>query len=61
MKTYVELADELKDKFYPYAFKCGCKGEHPDCQDAMNTSAVWSQYDTVNRIAKYIISLGDVN
>ena len=47
-----ELAEIILDRYTPFAFKCECNGAHYDCQDAQ--TATYTQFDVVQRIAKYI-------
>ena len=47
-----ELSEIILDRYTPFAFKCECNGAHYDCQDAR--TATYTQFDTVQRIAKYI-------
>jgi hypothetical protein len=47
-----ELSEIILDRYTPFAFKCGCKGEHSECADAQVET--YTQFDTVQRIAKYI-------
>ena len=54
-----ELAQLIQERFTPFAIKCGCKGTDIECQVALEDPAVWSQYNTVNRIVEYINTLGD--
>jgi hypothetical protein len=51
---YLELSKKIQERFMPFAYTCECKGTHPDCADAMRNSAMWSQADTVMRIALFI-------
>ena len=39
-------------RYTPFAFKCECNGADYDCQDAQNET--YQQFETVQRIAKYI-------
>jgi len=54
---YLELSKKIQERFMPFAYTCECKGTHPDCADAMRNSAMWSQADTVMRIALFIEKL----
>jgi len=47
-----ELAEIILDRYTPFAFKCECSGAHYDCQDSQNE--MYQQFETVQRIAKYI-------
>ena len=47
-----ELSEIILDRYTPFAFKCECNGADYDCQDAQN--ATYTQFETVQRIAKYI-------
>jgi len=49
-----ELADLIRFRFTPLAMLCDCKGADSDCQDAKQNPAVVAQYDTVQRIAKFV-------
>jgi hypothetical protein len=55
--TNAELAQLIRDQFTPFAMSCPCKGEHSDCNEAMQNEYLWAQYDTVVRIANYIQKL----
>ena len=48
------LAELVRTKFMPLVFTCGCNGSHADCADILSHSDVWTQRDTVERIAKLI-------
>lgn len=54
-----KLAELIKIHFTPLVFNCGCKGEDPDCAEALADRAIWVQRDTVERIARYITELGE--
>jgi len=56
--TSQELAQHIRDHFTPFAFTCACEGKHNDCYEAKNSPSLQAQYDTVQRIAKYIERLG---
>jgi hypothetical protein len=56
--TNQELADTLRKKFIPFAFTCECKGADPDCAEVFASASMWTQRDTVERIAKFIESVG---
>ena len=47
-----ELSEIILNRYTPFAFLCECDGAHYDCQDAR--TATYTQFDTVQRIAKYI-------
>jgi hypothetical protein len=49
-----ELADLIRFRFTPLAMLCDCQGADSDCQDAKQNPAVVAQYDTVQRIAKFV-------
>jgi hypothetical protein len=55
--TNQELADTLRKKFIPFAFSCDCKGADPDCAELLASASMWTQRDTVERIAKFIEGL----
>ena len=48
------LAELVRSKFMPLVFACGCNGSHADCADILARADVWTQRDTVERIAKLI-------
>ena len=52
--THSELATAIRERFTPLVFACDCKGSHPECQSALDNPSIWSQYETVQRIAKFI-------
>lgn len=52
-----ELAIEIESRFTPLAFTCKCGGEHRTCATAMEDRAVYSQYETVQRITRFIRAL----
>ena len=49
-----ELSEIILDRYTPFAFKCECEcnNEHPECASAK--VEMYQQFDTVQRIAKYI-------
>ena len=47
-----ELSEIILNRYTPLAFLCECNGQHYDCQVAQNET--YQQFDTVQRIAKYI-------
>jgi hypothetical protein len=49
-----ELSEIILDRFTPFVFKneCECNNEHPECASAKIEK--FQQFDTVQRIAKYI-------
>jgi hypothetical protein len=47
-----ELSEIILDRYTPLAFKCECNGAHYDCQDSQKET--YQQFDTVQRIAKFI-------
>jgi hypothetical protein len=49
-----ELSDLILDRYTPYAFKCDCKGTEPTCSQSRQDVATYTQYDTIQRVAKYI-------
>ena len=57
--TNAELAQLILDRFTPFAFKCECKGTHPDCSSVFNAPSMQAQFGTVIRIANYIETLED--
>jgi hypothetical protein len=57
----MNLADEIKKRFTPFAFTCECKGTHPDCNNAINNDVyAIAQNDTVTRIVEFIETFKDV-
>jgi hypothetical protein len=53
-----KLAELITERYMPFAFKCDCQGDHPDCLDTkVNDTWALAQADTVYRIAKYITEL----
>lgn len=53
--NYIELANFIRDNYTPFAFKCSCNGEHPDCARTIREDVyAIAQYDTVIRIANAI-------
>ena len=57
--TNAELAQKITERFTPLAFLCECKGEHPDCNNTLNSASAWAQNDTVGRIVRFIEGLKD--
>jgi len=57
--TNADLAQKITERFTPLAFLCECKGEHPDCTEALNSASAWAQNDTVGRIVRFIKSLDE--
>jgi len=55
--NYSELSKIIQDRFTPLAFTCECKGTHAECGEAMRSTAMWAQADTVMRIALFIAKL----
>jgi hypothetical protein len=55
--NYSELSQLIQDRFTPFAFTCDCKGTHEECAEAMRSTAMWAQADTVMRIALFIAKL----
>jgi hypothetical protein len=55
--NYSELSKEIQDRFIPFAYTCECNGSHPECGEAMRSSAMWAQADTAMRIALFIAKL----
>jgi hypothetical protein len=55
--NHSELSQLIQDRFMPFAYTCECKGTHPECGEAMRSTAMWSQADTVMRIALFIAKL----
>jgi hypothetical protein len=49
-----ELSEIILDRYTPFAFKCECKGTHGTCSQARQDVSTYTQYDTVQRIVKYI-------
>ena len=47
-----ELSEIILDRYTPFCFKCECNGDHAECQEAL--IEMYQQFDTVQRIAKYI-------
>jgi hypothetical protein len=49
-----ELSEIILDRYTPFCFKCECEcnGEHAECASAK--IEMYQQFDTVQRIAKYI-------
>jgi len=52
-----ELAELIRNRFSPFAFTCDCNGMHIECATAREDVASWVQYETTNRIAKFIESI----
>jgi hypothetical protein len=53
-----ELAIEIKKRFTPFAFSCGCDGA--ECVQTRESDAyAISQNDVVNRIVEFILSQED--
>jgi hypothetical protein len=57
--TNQELAEQIRQKYIPFAFTCGCAGNHPECALVFDSTSAWVQHDTVLRIAKFIETLKD--
>jgi|APGre2960657404_1045060.scaffolds.fasta_scaffold14967_3 hypothetical protein len=55
---YTELAEELTERFTPYAFRCDCKGAHSECASARNDASAQAQAYTIRRIALYLTNKG---
>lgn len=49
-----QLADIIIQKFMPLVFSCDCQGEHADCAQTLSDGKVWTQRDTVERIAQFV-------
>ena len=54
-----QLADEITARFTPLVFACECNGEHPSCKMTRNNASVYTQMETVRRIAEYISQRGE--
>jgi hypothetical protein len=54
-----QLAEEITARFTPLVFTCECNGDHPSCKMARNNASVYTQMETVKRIAEYIIQKGE--
>ena len=48
------LAEMIRARFTPVAFLCDCEGSHEDCASARKTPSVYTQMETVRRIATFI-------
>ena len=55
--TNAELAEVIRSKFIPFAFTCECKGADASCADAKSDAGAWAQFNTAERIARFIESL----
>lgn len=49
-----ELVEEIRTKFTPFAFTCGCNGNDPDCAQVLSSLDGNAQFSTVERICKLI-------
>ena len=49
-----ELSEIILDRYTPFCFKCECEcnGQHSECAEARIET--YQQFETVQRIAKYI-------
>jgi hypothetical protein len=49
-----ELSEIILDRYTPFCFKCECEcnGQHLECAEAR--IEMYQQFETVQRIAKYI-------
>ena len=56
--SYQELADEITARLNPLVVRCECNGEHPSCKMTRNNASVYTQMETVRRIAEYISQKG---
>ena len=52
--TLTDLADRIERGYTPLAFRCDCRGAHPDCSAAIQDPGVYAQYETTRRIAEVI-------
>lgn len=48
------LADDIAKAFTPFAFTCDCRGAHPDCASVIKDQQSYAQFDTVQRITKWL-------
>ena len=56
-----ELSEIILDRYTPFAFKCECKGTEPTCSQARQDVFTFAQYDTIQRVAKYISEFNPEN
>jgi hypothetical protein len=47
-----ELSENILKRYTPFAFLCECNGQHSEC--AIARIETYTQFDAVQRIAKYI-------
>jgi hypothetical protein len=47
-----ELSENILKRYTPFAFLCECNGQHSECASARIET--YTQFDAVQRIAKYI-------
>jgi hypothetical protein len=48
------LAENILERYIPFAFNCECGGTHPTCSQSRQDIFTYAQYDTVRRIVQYI-------
>jgi hypothetical protein len=49
-----ELSENILKRYTPFAFLCECKGTEPTCSQSRQDAYTFAQYDTIQRVAKYI-------
>lgn len=49
------LAQNILDRYLPFAFTCECNGEQPECASAMENPYLRGVADTVRRIHAYVL------
>jgi len=54
--TNKELADQIRERFMPAAFRCGCGGMDASCKMILeeNIGGAWQVKDVVDRVAAFI-------
>jgi hypothetical protein len=48
------IADNILARYTPFAFNCECKGEMPECREAMENPYLYGVMDTLTRVSEYI-------
>ena len=59
MTDYKALADEILNRFTPFAFKCECGGADADCASVRQDEAEQIRYYHLLRVVKFIESKGE--